>query len=155
AAIEDGSFYTNRELERLLGLAQERDCALHLMGLLSDGGVHSHQEHLYALLEAAKRKGLKKVYVHALMDGRDTSPHDGIKYMQSLLEVMMKKGIGQLAMVSGRYFMMDRDQRWDRVQLAYQALVHGKGRTARDPMALMRSCYEAEETDEFIKPTVM
>jgi 2,3-bisphosphoglycerate-independent phosphoglycerate mutase len=154
-SIADGDFFENPQLVRALELAKERGSSLHLMGLLSDGGVHSHQEHLYALLEAAKRRGLKKVYVHALMDGRDTSPTAGVDYLAALLDVMAQKGVGKLALVSGRYFMMDRDKRWERVQLAYDALVHGQGRTSQDAVGLVRSGYLREETDEFIKPTVM
>jgi 2,3-bisphosphoglycerate-independent phosphoglycerate mutase len=154
-SIADGDFFDNPELVRLLSLARERGSNLHLMGLLSDGGVHSHQEHLHALLETAKRRGVTRVFVHALMDGRDTSPTDGVKYLANLLDVMAAKGVGRLGIVSGRYYMMDRDKRWERVQLAYDALVHGRGRTSRDAVALMRACYAQGETDEFIKPTVM
>ena len=154
-AIADGDFFENPVLVQAIEIAKERGTNLHLMGLLSDGGVHSHQEHVYALLEMCKRRGLTRVFIHALMDGRDTSPNDGVNYMARLVEVCQAKGVGQIGVVSGRYYMMDRDQRWERVQLAYDALVHGRGRTARDPVALIRSCYENKETDEFIKPTVM
>jgi 2,3-bisphosphoglycerate-independent phosphoglycerate mutase len=155
AAIEDDSFFTNPTLVRALALARERGSALHLMGLLSDGGVHSHQDHLEALLDAARRAGLGRVYVHALLDGRDTSPTAGADYLARLLAAMESRGVGQLGLVSGRYYMMDRDRRWERVKLAYRALVEGAGRTSRDAVGLVRSCYASGETDEFVVPTVM
>lgn len=107
---------------------KEEDRALHLMGLLSDGGVHSHQEHLYALLEMAKNFGLTKVYVHAFMDGRDVSPTSGVHYLAQLQEKLDAIGVGQLATVSGRYYAMDRDKRWERVERAWKAMVRGRRR---------------------------
>jgi 2,3-bisphosphoglycerate-independent phosphoglycerate mutase len=125
------------------------------MGLCSDGGVHSHIEHLEALLEAARRAGVERVVVHALLDGRDTSPYGGAGYLARALATMREKGVGRLGVVSGRYYMMDRDKRWERIELAYKALVRAEGRRTSDIVAMLKRCYEAGETDEFVKPTVV
>jgi 2,3-bisphosphoglycerate-independent phosphoglycerate mutase len=155
AAIVDASFFQNPELKRALGLVAERNAALHLLGLVSDGGVHSHQNHLYALLKAAAEAKLSRVYVHALMDGRDTSPTAGAGYLQDLLTVMKDVGTGELATVCGRYYMMDRDKRWERVERGYRALTHGEGRASRDILVTMREGYATSQTDEFVEPIVM
>ena len=128
---------------------------LHFLGLLSDGGVHSHITHLYALLEMAKRGGVEDVVVHAFTDGRDTPPEQGAGFMQALLNKMSELGIGRVATVSGRYFGMDRDKRWERVERAFRAIVTGEGRKATDPVAAIRESYEKGVTDEFIEPVVI
>ncbi|MBI2686973.1 MAG: 2,3-bisphosphoglycerate-independent phosphoglycerate mutase [Acidobacteria bacterium] len=128
---------------------------LHLLGLLSDGGVHSHNTHLYALLEAAQRSGLDDVVVHAFMDGRDTPPQMGAGFMEALLAKMKEIGIGRIGSVSGRYYAMDRDKRWERVEKAFRAIVTGEGHKAADPVAAIRASYEHGVTDEFIEPVVI
>ena len=135
--------------------AKAKDSALHLFGLLSDGGVHSHITHLYGLLEMAKREGLSKVYVHGFMDGRDTAPTSGIEYVKALEEEMAKIGVGKIASLSGRYYAMDRDNRWDRVEKAYRALTLGEGNTASDAVSAMQASYDDGKTDEFVIPTVI
>src|SRR5437868_4562865 len=129
---------------------------LHLMGLLSDGGVHSHIQHLFALLEMAKRQKVESVFVHCFMDGRDTPPHSGRDFVQQLQQKMRELGVGKIATVVGRYYAMDRDNRWERIELAYRAMVHGEGETrSNDPVAALNSSYEAGVTDEFVKPIVI
>ena len=133
-----------------------REKQLHFLGLLSDGGVHSHIEHLFALLEMAKQKGLQKVFVHCFMDGRDTPPHSGRDFVGQLQAKMQQLGVGQIATLVGRYYAMDRDSRWERVELAYRALVHGQGEThTDDPVAALQKSYEQGVTDEFVKPIVV
>ena len=153
--IQDGSFEKNPAFVRMMTRLKEEDHALHLMGLLSDGGVHSHQEHLYALLEMAKNFGLTKVYVHAFMDGRDVSPTSGVHYLAQLQEKLDAIGVGQLATVSGRYYAMDRDKRWERVERAWKAMVCGEGEQVSDVQAAMQASYENDVTDEFIVPMVV
>ncbi len=128
---------------------------LHLLGLLSDGGVHSHIRHLAALLRLAKEKGLEKVAVHAFMDGRDTPPESGAGYMRQLQSILADCGCGQVATVSGRYWAMDRDNRWERVERAWQAMVDGNGIAVEDPVLAVEAAYEAGQTDEFIEPRVV
>ena len=154
-AVEDGSFFKNDALLLACRRAKESGGALHLMGLLSDGGVHSHVEHLLALLELARREGVARVYIHAFMDGRDTPPKSGLGYMAELEKRLREKGHGQVATVSGRYYAMDRDKRWDRVALAYSAIVRGDGYRAASGVEAMESSYAHGETDEFVKPTVI
>ncbi len=154
-AVEDGSFYRNGALVMACQRAKASGGALHLMGLLSDGGVHSHVEHLFACLDLARREGVARTYVHAFMDGRDTPPRSGVEYMRQLERRLRDTGYGQLAVVSGRYYAMDRDKRWDRVALAYQAMVHGEGYRAPGGVQAMESSYAHGETDEFVKPTVI
>ncbi len=154
-AIEDGEFYENPVLLQGIRNAKEHDSALHLFGLLSDGGVHSHNSHLYALLELAKRSDLKKVYVHCFMDGRDTPPTSGIDYIRKLEQKMQEIGVGEIATISGRYYAMDRDNRWDREEKAYRALTLGEGQTAEDPVQAMQDSYDAGVTDEFVVPVVI
>ena len=129
--------------------------ALHLMGLLSDGGVHSHNTHLYALLELAKRHGLEKVFVHCFLDGRDTPPASGKEYAEALNKEMEKIGVGRIASVMGRYYAMDRDNNYDRVKLAYDAMTKGEGLTAACGICAIQESYDRKETDEFVKPTVV
>lgn len=154
-AIEDGDFYENPEL--LVGIehCKRNNSALHLMGLLSDGGVHSHNMHLYALLRLAKKHELEKVYVHAFLDGRDTSPSSGARYMAELEEKMREIQCGVVATVTGRYYAMDRDNRWDRVQEAYQAMVLGRGATATEAVCAIEQSYEKGKMDEFVPPTII
>ena len=155
-AAERGEFAANPVLAGVMDAVSGTGGRLHLCGLLSDGGVHSHIRHLVALLEMAAVRGLgRQVSVHAFMDGRDTPPSSGISYMEELVRAMARTGCGRVATVSGRYWAMDRDKRWDRVEKAWAALVHGRGATASDPVALVRANYERGETDEFITPTVL
>ena len=128
---------------------------LHLFGLVSDGGVHSHNTHIYGLLELAKRQGLQNVYVHCFMDGRDTAPSSGKGFIQELADKMKEIGVGKIATISGRYYAMDRDNRWDRVEKAYAALTKGEGVKAQDPVAAMQASYDDDKTDEFVLPTVI
>ena len=153
--IQDGDFFENAELKRAMENAKEHDTALHLYGLLSDGGVHSHITHLYALLEMAKRYELKKVYVHCFLDGRDTPPESGKDYVQALTDEIQKIGIGEIATVSGRYYAMDRDNRWDRVEKAYRALTLGEGEQAASGVEAVANSYANGVTDEFVLPTVV
>ena len=134
---------------------KKNDSDLHLWGLLSDGGVHSHIEHLYGLLEMAKKQGLTKVYVHAFLDGRDTPPASGKDYIQQLQDKMNEIGVGQIASLSGRYYAMDRDNNWDRVQKAYDSLTKGEGVLAEDAVQAMADSYAKDVTDEFVLPTVI
>ena len=152
--IQDGVFFEKQPLKDAMQNALDHDSALHLMGLLSDGGVHSHIEHLFGLLEMAKRYGLKKVYVHALMDGRDVPPTSGVEYMRQLVDKMNQLGVGKVATVMGRFYAMDRDFAWDRVEKAYAAMVYGEGNQEADPVKAMEESYAREVTDEFVVPTV-
>jgi 2,3-bisphosphoglycerate-independent phosphoglycerate mutase len=157
ALIASGEFFTHPTLVEALKRAGQGGRQLHLFGLLSDGGVHSHQNHLYALLEAAKQHGLEKVFVHAFMDGRDTLPTSGAAYLASLEQKMREYQIGKIASVSGRYYAMDRDRRWEREKLAFDAMVTGKaeGGAYTDPIARVKECYNNDITDEFIVPFVV
>src|SRR5579859_3489831 len=133
-----------------------RQRQLHVMGLLSDGGVHSHINHLFALLEMAKRKKVEHVFIHCFLDGRDTPPHSGRDFVQQLQQKMRELGVGEIATLVGRYYAMDRDNRWERIELAYRALVHGEAEThTADPVAALNASYEAGVTDEFVKPIVV
>ncbi|MCD7867130.1 MAG: 2,3-bisphosphoglycerate-independent phosphoglycerate mutase [Clostridiales bacterium] len=153
--IQDGDFFKNPELLRAMENAKKNDSAIHFYGLLSDGGVHSHNTHLYALLEMAKREGLKKVYVHCFLDGRDTPPASGKGYIEELQDKMRQIGVGEIGVVSGRYYAMDRDNRWDRVKLAYDALTKGEGVRATDAAQAVQASYDNGKTDEFVLPTVI
>ena len=154
-AIADGEFFKNEELLKAMKNAKENNSALHLMGLLSDGGVHSHINHLRGLLEFAKKEGLTKVYVHAFMDGRDVAPSSGKEFIEKTEEMMKEVGVGKLATISGRYYAMDRDNRWERVELAYNAIVRGTGNTANSAMEALEESYKNDKTDEFVVPTVI
>ncbi len=154
-AIQDGDFFENKGLLAAIDNCRKNNSDLHLWGLLSDGGVHSHITHLYGLLELAKKKGLTKVFVHAFLDGRDTPPASGRGYIEQLLEKMKEIGTGQIASISGRYYAMDRDNNWDRVKKAYDSLVEGKGVLASDPVKAMEDSYAEGITDEFVLPTVI
>lgn len=153
--IEDGDFFKNEALLAAMKNAKDNDSSIHFMGLLSDGGVHSHNTHLYGLLEMAKREGLKKVYVHCFLDGRDTPPASGKGYIEELQAKMKEIGVGEIGVVSGRYYAMDRDNRWDRVELAYKALTKGEGVKGTDAAEAVQASYDAEKTDEFVLPTVI
>ncbi len=154
-AIEDGDFFENEALMKAMKNAKENNTSLHLMGLLSDGGVHSHIGHLKGLLEFAKKEGLQKVYVHAFMDGRDVPPSSGKDFIIKAEEMMKEVGVGQIATVSGRYYAMDRDNRWERVQLAYNAIVLGEGEKASSAVEAIENSYHDEKTDEFVIPCVI
>lgn len=155
-SIEDGDFFSIPEFTEAIENVKKNNSKLHIMGLLSDGGVHSHQRHLYGLLELAKRKGLdNNVFIHAFMDGRDTLPASGEGYIQELQEKMKEKGVGKIATLSGRYYAMDRDKRWDRVEKAYNAIVRGEGVLAKDPIQAIEESYQQEIFDEFVVPTVI
>jgi len=154
-AIEDGSFFENPVLIEAMRRARKSSGAVHFMGLLSDGGVHSHLEHLLALIELARREGVPRPFVHALLDGRDTPPRSGLGFMESFEQRLGKTGYGQIASVMGRYYAMDRDKRWDRVGLAYGAMVCGEGHRATGGARAIEEAYGRGENDEFVKPTVL
>ena len=153
--IQDGDFFKNEALLAAVKNAKENNSALHFMGLLSDGGVHSHITHLFGLLELAKREGLEKVYVHCFLDGRDTPPASGKGYIEELQAKMKEIGVGEIATVSGRYYAMDRDNRWDRVELAFKAMTKGEGVKGTGAAEAVQASYDAEKTDEFVLPTVI
>ena len=153
--IQDGDFFKNEALLNAMNNCKKNNSALHTFGLLSDGGVHSHITHLFGLLEMAKREGLSKVYVHAFLDGRDTAPTSGKDFMKELCDKMEEIGIGEVATVTGRYYAMDRDNRWDRVEKAYKAITQGEGIEAECPVKAIEDSYAADVTDEFVKPTVI
>ena len=154
-SIEDGEYLSNPALLHAMENAKKPGAALHLMGLLSDGGVHSHIHHLFGLIEMAKKMGVEKVYIHCFMDGRDVPPTSGAEYIEELQKELEKTGVGKIATVSGRYYAMDRDNRWERVVKAYDAMVNGEGVKAPDPAAMMRQSYADGVTDEFIVPAVV
>lgn len=154
-AIKDGDFFENKALLAACENVKKNDSALHMFGLVSDGGVHSHIEHIFGLLELTKRQGIEKVYIHCFLDGRDTPPASGKEYVEQLEAKMKELGVGQVASVMGRYYAMDRDNRWDRVEKAYNALVKGIGETAESGPAGIQASYDADATDEFVLPTVV
>lgn len=154
-AIENGDFFKNHVLLEAVECVKERDSRLHLMGLLSDGGVHSHIEHLFALLELARKKELEKVFIHAFLDGRDVPPANAKDYIAVLEEKCRKIKTGSVATVMGRYYAMDRDKRWERTQKAYEAMVYGVGLKAGSAVGAVEAAYERGETDEFVIPTVI
>src|SRR5436190_708278 len=153
--IRSGGFFHNLALNAAIDSAVKHDRALHLMGLLSDGLVHSSQEHAYALMRMARTAGLRRVYIHCFLDGRDTPPESAEKYVAMLQKKCREIGIGEIASVMGRYYAMDRDKRWDRTERAYKLLVQGEGEPAIDPLAAIRKSYERGVTDEFVEPIVM
>lgn len=155
-AVNDGSLTSNQPLLEAFNRIKEKKTKLHVIGLFSDGGIHSHLNHLYALLEVAKQQDLKKVYIHAIMDGRDTTdPKSGMQYLESAEAKFRELGLGRIATISGRYYAMDRNQQWLRIQQTYQALVLGKGLTFPTALSAMKYAYKHKETDEFITPTVL
>ena len=153
--IEDGDFFKNEALLTGMKNVKENNSALHLFGLLSDGGVHSHNTHLYGLLEMARREGIEKVYVHCFLDGRDTAPTSGKGFMEELESKMKEIGVGEIASVTGRYYAMDRDNRWDRVEAAYKAVANGEGKKVSNAVEAVAASYAEEVTDEFVVPTVV
>ncbi len=154
-SIKDGEMFKNEALNDAMDKALEKGTALHLLGLLSDGGVHSHIEHLAGLLQMAKNKGLTEVYVHCFMDGRDVPPSSGKDYVRELMDKMKEIGVGKIATISGRYYAMDRDNNWDRVEKAYAAMVYGEGNHAACPKCAMQNSYDEGVTDEFVIPCVI
>ncbi len=153
--IDDGTFYDNEALKKAFSNAKETGGAVHMYGLLSDGGVHSHNTHVYGLLEMAKREGVDKVFVHCFLDGRDTSPTSGIEFVKALEEKMKEIGVGKIATLSGRYYAMDRDNRWDRVEKAYQNLTQGNGVSATSATEALQASYDNDVTDESVLPTTI
>lgn len=154
-SFDEGEALGNPALTAAMENARRPGQALHLMGLLSDGGVHSHIRHLYGLMEMARRFAVERVYLHCFMDGRDVPPTSGTEFIAALQQKIKELGLGQIATVSGRYYAMDRDNRWERVKLAYDAIVNGEGNKDPDPVAVMQKSYGAGVTDEFIVPTVV
>ncbi|HIW14271.1 MAG TPA: 2,3-bisphosphoglycerate-independent phosphoglycerate mutase [Firmicutes bacterium] len=154
-SIQDGDFFQNEAFVDAMENVKKNGSALHLMGLLSDGGVHSHNTHLYGLLEMAKKFGIENVFVHCFMDGRDVPPTSGKDYVAELLKKMEEIGVGRIATVMGRYYAMDRDNRWERVEKAYAAMVYGEGEKAACGLCAMQNSYDADVTDEFVVPTVI
>ena len=148
-AIEDGTFFANEAYNKAVDDCLQKGTRLHLCGLLSDGGVHSHIQHLYALLELARRKGLDRVYIHAFLDGRDVSPTSGKGFVADCAETCRRLGVGKIATVMGRYYAMDRDNRWERVQLAYDAMVYGEGNQNPDPVDAVAQSYVASPTSSW------
>ena len=153
-SIQDGDFFENPALKSAMENCKEKNSSLHLMGLLSPGGVHSHMEHLYGLLEMAKKNGIEKVYVHAFLDGRDVPPSSAAEYMQQACDKMKEIGVGSVATVMGRFYAMDRDNAWDRVEKAYNAMVLGEGVEGCCPVQAIKDSYTNGVTDEFMLPTV-
>ena len=152
--IQLGSFFENEALLKAVKSCKDKDTALHLLGLVSDGGVHSHNTHIYGLLELAKRNGLTKIYIHCFMDGRDVAPDSGKGYIEELVMKCNEIGVGKIATIMGRFYAMDRDNRWDRVEQAYNAMVFGEGVNQPDPVKAMQDSYDQKEFDEFVKPVV-
>ena len=153
--IQDGDFFKNEALLAAMKNAKENNSALHFMGLLSDGGVHSHNAHLYGLVEMARENGLNEVYIHAFMDGRDVPPTSGKDFLADCQAKLEEIGVGKIATVIGRYYAMDRDNRWDRVEKAYNALVKGEGVEAASALEGIQASYDNEKTDEFVEPFVV
>lgn len=153
-AIKDGDFFENPAYNAAMEACVKAGTSLHLMGLLSDGGVHSHITHLYALLDLAKRKGVKNVYIHAFLDGRDVPPTSGAEYMRGCISTISEKGIGAVATVQGRFYAMDRDKRWERLERGYNALVLGEGEKCADPVAAIEASYAKGVNDEFMEPVI-
>jgi 2,3-bisphosphoglycerate-independent phosphoglycerate mutase len=154
-AVKDDQLAENDAIKAAMEHVKKHDSTLHIKGLLSDGGVHSHQEHFYGLLSTAKRFGIDKVLLHIYTDGRDTAPKSAKKYIQELEDFMQKLGVGKIASISGRYYAMDRDNNWDRIDLAYNAMVKGEGLSFRSALEAIEAAYERDETDEFVTPSMI
>ncbi|WP_407370734.1 2,3-bisphosphoglycerate-independent phosphoglycerate mutase [Carnobacterium sp.] len=154
-AIEEGEFQTNPVLSDAMERTIKYQSNLHLFGLLSDGGVHSHINHLISLIKTAKEKGVPNIYVHAFLDGRDVAPNSGIKYVEQLEQAIKEIGAGEIATISGRFYAMDRDKRWERVEKAYNAIAHGEGLKASSALEAVQTSYDKEKFDEFVMPTVI
>ena len=153
--IEEGNFFQNKELKYAINKAKENKSSLHIFGLVSDGGVHSRMDHLFAILEMAKAENISNVYIHAFLDGRDTPPTSAVDYLKKLEEKIKEIGVGQIVTLSGRYYAMDRDNRWERTKLAYNAIAKGEGNTFKNVQKAIETSYEAQEFDEFVKPIVI
>ena len=154
-SIEDGDFFSNEELVNAIENCKKNNSKLHIIGLVSDGGVHSHNRHLYGLLELAKRRDFENVFIHCFLDGRDTPPASAENYIQELNEKIKEKGIGKIATISGRFYSMDRDKRWNRIEKAYRAMVDGEGIKSPDAISAIENSYQKEVFDEFVEPTVI
>jgi 2,3-bisphosphoglycerate-independent phosphoglycerate mutase len=154
-AIREGTFFENETFKNAMRHVKEKGSALHLYGLVSDGGVHSHIDHLFALLEMAKRENVERVYVHAFLDGRDVLPGSAVRYIEALERKMKELGVGEIATIQGRYYSMDRDKRWERTEKAYRAMVYAEGPAYTDPLQALKESYEKSVTDEFVMPTVI
>jgi 2,3-bisphosphoglycerate-independent phosphoglycerate mutase len=154
-SIEEGSFFENETFQGAIRQVKEKGSKLHLYGLLSDGGVHSHIKHLFALLDLAAKENVKDVYIHAFLDGRDVAPDSAVKYIRQLQDKIAEVGVGRIATVQGRYYAMDRDQRWERTEKAYRAMVYGDGPKYTDPVQAVKESYEKSVYDEFVIPTVI
>lgn len=153
--IDNGEFFTNPTLRAAMGSLKDTGGTLHLMGLLSDGGVHSHNTHLYALVEMARREGVSQVCIHAFLDGRDTPPQSGAVYLEELEATLTRLNFGRIATITGRFFAMDRDNRWDRVERAWRAMALGEGLVAESSHAAISGAYQAGQTDEFVEPRII
>ena len=154
-SIEDGDFFTREPLVKAMNHVKEKGSALHILGLLSDGGVHSHYEHMFALLQMAKDQGVERVYIHGFLDGRDVGPRTAETYIRETERQMKAIGVGEFASISGRYYAMDRDKRWERTQLSYDAIVYGKGEVYSDALTGLAASYEEDVVDEFVVPFVV
>jgi len=154
-SIREGEFFENDTLVEAVRAAKNSGKKLHLYGLVSDGGVHSHIEHMFAMLDLAKKEGMQDVYIHGFMDGRDVAPDSGKQFVKDLIAKIEEVGVGQIATLSGRYYAMDRDKRWDRVEKAYRAMVYGEGPKYTDPLKAITESYEKSVYDEFVEPTVI
>ena len=154
-SIEDGDFFENETLLKIVDHCKKNNSTMHLMGLLSDGGVHTHNSHLYALIKLAKMNCIEKVIIHCFMDGRDTSPKSGINYIKELEEKIKEIGVGSIGSICGRYYAMDRDKNYDRVKLAYNLLTNKEGKVYDSPKEAIEDQYASGFTDEFIKPTII
>ncbi|WP_195574792.1 2,3-bisphosphoglycerate-independent phosphoglycerate mutase [Paenibacillus sp. 1001270B_150601_E10] len=154
-SIREGDFFKNETLLEAVKHAKENDKALHIYGLLSDGGVHSHIDHALAMLDMCKQEGLSNIFIHAFLDGRDVAPDSAVGYIKKLQDKISEIGIGKIATVQGRYYAMDRDKRWERVEKSYRAMVYGDGPTAQDPIKAVEESYAASVYDEFVMPTVI
>ena len=154
-AVQDGEFSENESLLKTFKQVKDHNSALHLFGLVSDGGVHSHSRHITFLIKEAKAYGIEKIYIHAFTDGRDVAPDSGAEFIEELEEFLAEEEIGEIATISGRFYAMDRDTRWPRVKRAYDAIFHGEGNKATDAVQGVKDSYEAEVFDEFIEPIVI
>ena len=154
-SIEDGDFFTNQEFIDAIDNCKKNNSKLHILGLVSDGGVHSHIRHLFGLLEMAKRRDFEDVYIHCFLDGRDTPPASAETYIMQLEEKMKEKGVGKIASISGRFYAMDRDKRWERVKKCYDAIVNGEGNKSGSAISAIESSYQKEVFDEFVEPTLI
>ena len=153
--VKTKKIFDNENINEVINHVKENNSKLHILGLLSDGGIHSHINHLFGILDMCKEKGLKDVYIHVFTDGRDTLTTDGVKYIKKLQDKLEKIGFGKIATISGRYYSMDRDNNWNRIRKCYDVIVNGLGRTYSDPIEYMKKCYKEDITDEFIKPMLI